>query len=202
MKTHVRTLILVAGIALSHGVHAARSESPVPPSVPEVIQVSPEFTPYLAAHAIGTQGYVCVADGAVFGWTPFGPQATLFDAEGEQVLTHFLSTTPYSLLPNPAWQHSRDSSIVWAQVIRSSSDPTFVAAGAIPWLLLEAVVVGDGPTWGDKLMVTSFIQRVNTVGGTAPSTGCSGPGDVKKRALVPYEADYIFYKEIPRRYRD
>ena len=30
----------------------------------------------------------------------------------------------------------------------------------------------------------------------------AGPGDVKKRALVPYQADYVFYKEIPRRYRD
>jgi hypothetical protein len=33
------------------------------------------------------------------------------------------------------------------------------------------------------------------VDGIAPSTGCAGPGDIKKRALVPYEADYFFYKE-------
>jgi hypothetical protein len=66
---------------------------------------------------------------------------------------------------------------------------------AEPWLLLEAVVVGDGPTGGDKLLPTRFIQRLNTVDGIAPSTGCAGPGDIKKRALVPYEADYFFYKE-------
>lgn len=203
MKTHFGTFILASAIALSHGVHAERSTAPVPPPMPDTIQVSPEeFTPYLAAHAIGTQGYVCVAVGSVFGWTPFGPQATLFNEEGQQVLTHFLSLTPYSQLPNPTWQNSRDSSTVWAEVSQFSSDPNFVAADAIPWLLLEAVVVGDGPTWGDKLVPTRRIQRLNTVGGKAPSTGCTGPGDVKKRALVPYEADYFFYKEINRPYRD
>ena len=201
MKTSISTLIIASAIALTPAVHAERS-TPVPPPVPDAIQVPPGFTPYLAGHAIGTQGYVCVAVGSVFGWTAFGPQATLFDEEGQQILTHFLSPTPYSLLPNPTWQHSRDSSLVWAQVSQSSSDANYVAPGAIPWLLLEAVVVGDGPTWGDKLTVTRLIQRLNTVGGMAPSTGCTGPGDIKKRTLVPYEADYFFYKEINQHYRD
>ena len=153
------------------------------------------YTPFLAAHAIGTQGYVCVAVGSIFSWTPFGPQATLFDHDGEQILTHFLSPTPYDQLPNPTWQHSRDSSVVWARPIASSSDPNFVAPGAIPWLLLEAVVVGDGPSGGDKLLATRLIQRLKTQGGTAPSSGCARPEDIKKRALVPYDADYFFYQE-------
>jgi len=194
MKTYVRVLILAAAIALPQGAHAQRQD-PVPPPVPNELQVAAEYTPYLAAHAIGTQGYVCVAVGTTFSWTFFGPQATLFDEESQQIMTHFLSPTPYSQLPNPTWQHSRDSSAVWAQMIKSSSDPAFVAPGAIPWLLLDAVVVGDGPTWGDKLTPTRFIQRVNTVGGKAPSTGCATQTDTMKRALVPYEADYFFYKE-------
>jgi hypothetical protein len=203
MKTYVRTLLLASAIALPNGAHAQRSDGPVLPPVPDAIQVAPEdFTPYIAAHAIGTQGYICVADGAAYTWAPFGPQATLFDEESQQILTHFLGRTPYSLLLNPTWQHSRDSSIVWAQVIGSSSDSNFVAPGAIPWLLLEAVVVGDGPTWGDKLTATRRIQRVNTVGGMTPATGCASPGDIQRRALVPYEADYFFYKEINRPYRD
>jgi hypothetical protein len=202
MKTYVSALVLAAAIAVPHAAHAKGPESPVPPPVPDAIQVPPGFTPFLAAHAIGTQGYVCVAVGSVYSWTFFGPQATLYDEEGGQILTHFLSPAPYSLLPSPTWQHSRDSSTVWAQAIGSSSDPIFVQAGAIPWLLLEAVVVGQGPTWGEKLMATRLIQRLNTVGGIAPSTGCAGPADVKKRALVPYEADYFFYKEINQPYRD
>ncbi len=197
MKTYISALILLSAIALPQDAHAQRQERPVPPPVPDAIQVPPGYRPYLSAHAFGTQGYVCVAVGSVFSWTPFGPQATLFNDDGQQMATHFLSPTPYSLMPNPTWQHSRDSSIVWGQVIRSSSDPSFVAPGAIPWLLLEAAVVGDGPTGGDRLSITRFIQRLNTVDGMPPSTGCSRPEDIKKRALVPYEADYFFFKEKP-----
>ena len=203
MKTYVRTLILASTLVLPNGAHAQPAADLVPPPVPDELQVAPEdYTPYLAAHAIGTQGYVCVAADGGFTWTPFGPQATLFDDKGRQILTHFLSRTPYSLLLNPAWQHSRDSSIVWAQVVSTSSDPNFVAPGAIPWLLLSAVVVGDGDVGGDKLLPTRLIQRVNTAGGMPPPTGCVGPDDVKKRALVPYQADYFFYKKINAPHRE
>jgi Protein of unknown function (DUF3455) len=61
--------------------------------------------------------------------------------------------------------------------------------------LLETVVVGDGPTGGDKLIPTRLTQRVNTVDGRAPSTGCATPAEIGKRALGPYDADYFFYKE-------
>ncbi len=197
MKTSAFALILASAIALPQALQAERPARPVPPPVPDAIQVPPGYKPFLVGHAVGTQGYVCVAVGSSYRWTPFGPQATLFDADWQQMSTHFLSPTPYSLLPNPTWQHSRDSSIVWGQVISSSSDPGYVAPGAIPWLLLQAAVVGDGPTGGDKLLATRYIQRVNTVEGRAPSTGCASPQDIAKRALVPYEADYFFFKESP-----
>jgi hypothetical protein len=195
MKPYITALIVATAVALPQGSYAQLPQRPTPPPVPDEIQVPSGYTPYLAAHAVGTQGYVCVAIGSAFSWTPFGPQATLFNQDNEQILTHFLSPTPYSLLPNPTWQHSRDSSVVWAQVSTSSSDLNYVAPGAIAWLLLEAVVLGDGPTGGDKLIPTRYIQRVNTVDGMAPGTGCATAADIKKRALVPYEADYFFYKE-------
>ena len=50
-----------------------------------------------------------------------------------------------------------------------------------------------GPGGGDMLVRTTFIQRVNTYGGLAPSTGCSAPADVGKKAFIPYTADYVFY---------
>jgi len=196
MKTYVGALVLATALALPQPARAERPGPIVPPPVPAGLELSPqEFTPFLEAHAVGTQGYFCVAIGAVYSWKPFGPQATLFNAAGEQILTHFLSITPYSQVLNPARQHSRDSSIVWAKKVAESEDANFVAPGAIPWLLLEAEVVGDGPTWGDKMIVTARIQRLNTVEGKAPTTGCAVPGDIGKRALVPYEADYYFYKE-------
>ena len=146
MKTYVGALVLATALAMPQPARAARSEPIVPPPVPAGLELSPqEFTPFLVAHAVGTQGYVCVKVGGTYNWTPFGPQATLFDGFGEQVLTHFLSPTPYSLLPNPTWQHSRDTSIVWAQVLKASDDSNFVAPGSIPWLLLEAVAKRDAP---------------------------------------------------------
>ena len=41
---------------------------------------------------------------------------------------------------------------------------------------------------------TTFIQRLNTVGGSAPETGCDIPTDVGRKAFVPYRANYFFYK--------
>jgi len=196
MKTSTRILMLAAAMAMPLSAGAGQSGPIVPPPVPERLALSPqEFTPFLVAHAVGTQGYVCVRAGAAYSWVPYGPQATLFNQAGAQLLTHFLSPRPYDQLLNPTWQHSRDSSAVWAKVLEASDDPDFVAPGAIPWLLLEATVVADGPTGGNRMVKTSRIQRVNTVEGQAPTTGCAARSDIGKRALVPYEADYFFYRE-------
>jgi hypothetical protein len=51
----------------------------------------------------------------------------------------------------------------------------------------------DGATGGDTLTPTTFIQRVNTVGGLAPFDGCSQLSDVGKKAFIPYTADYFFF---------
>ena len=195
MKTHMGILMLVGALTAPQAVHAG-PKSIVPPAVPDGLELSPdEFTPFLVAHAIGTQGYVCVAVSGVYSWKPFGPQATLFDEQGGQVMTHFLSPRPYDQLLSPTWQHSRDTSIVWGEVLKMSSDANYVAPNAIPWLLLNAAVVGDGPTGGDRLLKTRRIQRLNTFEGRAPATGCAGVEDIGTRALVPYEADYYFYQE-------
>jgi len=46
------------------------------------------------------------------------------------------------------------------------------------------------------LAKTTFIQRLNTRGGSAPvdNTGCLSAGDVGHQLLVPYQADYFFYR--------
>lgn len=199
MHTTVMGLVLAAAIAVPGVARAEKTAPIVPPPMPADLQLSPdEFVPYFVGHAVGTQGYFCaMTGGGVYKWMPFGPQATLFDAGGNQVMTHFLSPAPYSLIPSPTWQHSRDTSVVWGSVLQMSSDADYVAADAIAWLLLEASVVGDGPTGGDKLLQVRRIQRLNTVEGKAPVTGCAAPNDIGTRALVPYEADYYFYKQKP-----
>jgi hypothetical protein len=146
-------------------------------------------------HATGTQQYICLPSGSSFAWTLFGPQATLFKDNAKQIITHFLSPNPSeSDMPRATWQHSNDTSAVWAMAIASSSDPYFVEPDAIPWLLLEVVGDQHGPTGGARLTRTAFIQRLNTSGGIAPLSGCAVSTDIGTRALVPYMADYFFYK--------
>jgi hypothetical protein len=146
-------------------------------------------------HAAGYQIYICLPTSTGFAWAFFGPQATVFGDKDEQIMTHFLSPNPAEASTLRAtWQHSRDTSAVWAAAIQSSTDPAFVEPGAIPWLLLERRGVQAGPKDGDRLTSTTYIQRLNTTGGVAPSTGCAGSGDVGARSFVPYTADYLFYR--------
>lgn len=66
---------------------------------------------------------------------------------------------------------------------------------AVAWLLVQGVGTQVGPTGGVTLARTTFIQRVNTFGGLAPSTGCDLPTELGKKAFIPYTADYVFYKK-------
>lgn len=185
----------------------ARAGNVTPPDVPDEIRVPAGNRAFLKGHGVGTQNYICLPcpnpstppaacpDASGFAWLLFTPEATLFnDNSHKPVTTHFFS-------PNPAedgkiratWQHSRDTSIVWGGQATSYSKSDFVADGAIPWLLLPTAGVQAGPTGGDTLTKTSFIQRVNTSLRVAPGHGCAGPEDVGAKAFQPYEADYFFY---------
>ena len=203
MHLSMRRILLIAcaaavAVAVTASLRQSTSaaESP-PPPVPANIRVPAGNKLFLVGHAVGTQNYVCKPFGDGVKFVLFTPQATLF-ADGKQATTHYFS-------PNPAeggtiratWQHSRDTSAVWGEVKpgNSSSDPAYVAPGAIPWLLVTAVGAQAGPDGGDMLMGTTFIQRLNTSGGVAPSTGCSSSADVGNKAFVPYTTDYFFYKK-------
>jgi len=52
-----------------------------------------------------------------------------------------------------------------------------------------------GPTLGDKVASTRWIQRVNAVGGMKPSLAECSASNVNTRRLVSSEADHYFYKE-------
>jgi hypothetical protein len=200
---YVTALAMVVVLAQPRAAHAHDNDHGPghvrPPRVPGNIEVEAGNKAFLEGHAVGTQNYICLPSGTSFTWTFFGPQATLFNDDDRQIITHFLSANPDEIgtPPRASWQHSRDSSMVWA-VLRdpnsTSSDPQFVAQGAIPWLLLKKVGAQEGPTGGGTLAHVSFIHRVNTSGGVAPSTGCAVATDVGKKALVPYTADYFFYR--------
>jgi hypothetical protein len=161
----------------------------VTPPVPANLEVPDGNIPYLMARAEGTQNYVCVPTSSGHTWTFFGPQATLFGDGDQQVTTHFLSPNPdESGTPRATWQHSGDTSTVWAV----ATDFSVVTPGAIPWLLLR--VVGSEGLNNGTLTATTYIQRVNTAGGIAPVTGCKSAKDTGRKALVPYTTDYVFYR--------
>jgi len=190
-------------VALVSQAQPASARRARPPRVPAGLEADAGSKAFLVGHAVGTQNYICLPSGDAFAWTLFTPEATLFDGRGRQLTTHFFSPNPSE--PGsfrPTWQHSRDTSAVWAKLDTPSSDPAFVAEGAIPWLLLEVVGTLAGPGGGDALTGTTQIQRVNTSGGAAPSTGCSVSEDVGKKEFVPYTADYFFYSPPEGRGRD
>ncbi len=165
------------------------------PPVPSNLEPPAGHRAFLKTSAEGTQNYICLPSG----WTFLGPQATLFVSfrwingeQRQQVATHFLSPNPVEGgTPRPTWQSSLDTSAVWAKVVASSNDPNYVAAGAIPWLLLEVTGAERGPMGGSLLSQATFIQRVKTSGGVTPTTACT----VGATAFVPYTTDYDFFKK-------
>jgi hypothetical protein len=196
-RSSQRSALITASVVLALTMASSRADAQViPPLVPANLEVEFGNTPFLVGHAIGTQNYVCLLRAGGFAWTFFGPQATLFDDDGQQLTTHFLSANPdENGTLRATWQHSQDTSAIWALAIASSTDPAYVLPGAIPWLLLRVVGAEAGPTGGATLSATTFVQRVNTSGGIAPAAdGCARAADIGRRALVPYTADYVFYR--------
>jgi len=189
----------------------AHAEPVAPPPVPANIQVPAGNKAFLVGHAIGTQNYSCLPAGLDaaghprFAWTLFTPQATLFAQNLKEIVTHYFSPNPFEPSPSPfmdgpvraTWQDSKDTSTVWGKVVPgdSSIDAAFVEPGAIAWLKVTVVGAEEGPTDGHALTRTTYIQRLNTSGGVAPSTGCASSSDVDNQAFIPYTADYYFYEK-------
>jgi len=123
-------------------------------------------------HGKGDQIYSCKADGT---WTLKAPEAQLFDKDNKPFGRHFAG---------PSWQANDGSKVVGKAVANAPSpDPQ-----SIPWLLVN-VVSHDG---NGLLTPVTTIQRLNTKGGKAPSSGCDA-AHVDQESRVPYTADYLFY---------
>jgi hypothetical protein len=170
-----------------------------PPPVPDTLKVPEGNEPFLIGHAFGSQDYVCAASGSGVAFVLTTPEAVLFDNPARRVVNHFFSPNPVEGgTIRATWQSTRNSSVFWGQLVHAATfatDPGFVAPDAIAWLLLSRAGVLEGSGSGDNLAEATFVQRVNTVGGLAPSVGCNSPADIGTRAFVPYEADYVFYKD-------
>jgi Protein of unknown function (DUF3455) len=212
-KASVRMMLVSAlAFALAVGVvPQALAQRIASPPTSTTIAAPEGATAFLLGRAkVGTQGYVCLPTATGASWTVNNsrPEATLFTTffgQDFQIITHFLSpnTHPNKFAPSPlpfgnaTWQSSFDTSKVWAQTLHSvvaGTEESCPNTGSIGCLLLQVVGAEEGPTGGKLLTRTSFIQRLNTKGGSAPATGCSVATDVGRQALVPYTADYYFFR--------
>ena len=167
-------LVLVAGC----------SSAPVaaPSVVPAAIEAPATVAPALRWYARGTQNYTCTArpDGAGAEWKLTAPEANLYasaDPGAPQVGTHSAG---------PSWVASDGSHFGGngAAAKKASPDPS-----AIPWLLVPKK---EGDTAG-TLGGVEYVQRVDTVGGQPPATGCDA-GSTGATVKIPYSATYVFYR--------
>ena len=154
------------------------------PAVPPALAVPAGATLAIHDHGVGSQIYTCTASGGAdagadagavsYAWVFKAPDAKLYDASGTQVGTHGMG---------PEWT-STDGSVVNGKTAQSSTQDTT----AIPWLLLRATSTSGTGVFTN----VTYVQRVNTVGGLAPATGCDA-GSVNTQMSVAYSADYYFY---------
>jgi hypothetical protein len=166
--------VIPAGLLL---LAACASQPPQAP-IPETLVPSGERQLERIA-ARGVQIYQCrAATGTAStgpAWAFVGPEADLFDAQGRSAGKHY---------GGPHWEAPDGSKILGTVKTRADAPQ----AGAIPWLLLTAKsVAGAGRYAG----VTS-VQRVNTVGGVAPSAKCDA-STLGATERVPYTADYVLF---------
>jgi hypothetical protein len=163
----------VGAFVSTQGVEANKKKNPPDlPSVCDNIQVPSGAQLAFHAYALGVQVYRWNGTAWVF----VEPVAKLFaDAR-----YHGLVGSHYA---GPTWESNSGSKVVATRREGCPApEPT-----AIDWLLLEAVS-SEGPGVFDSI---THIQRVNTVGGKAPTA----PGtSIGARVDVPYTAEYYFYR--------
>ena len=109
-------------------------------------------------------------------WQFEAPEAVLYDRSGSTIGKHY---------GGPTWEGNDGSKVVGK--VKASVD---YGSTAIPWLLLDAASTQGNGIFGK----TSSLQRLNTVGGNVPSSGCNS-STVGQKVRVPYTANYYFYQK-------
>jgi hypothetical protein len=161
---------------------AACATVPVSPVIPDALKVPATQTLTYVVEADGVQIYQCqrMTDPVEsYAWVFSAPEARLTDQAGKPFGHHYAG---------PTWE-AIDGSKVTGEVKARDPGPD---PAAIPWLKLSATST-SGP---GLLAKTASILRLKTVGGRAPTTGCSAEA-VDQVLRVPYRAEYRFYVARP-----
>lgn len=165
---------VIGTAAVSHAADrspAQRSGTPGT-TIPAQLRVPDGNKQVVALRAQGVQIYACT-NGA---WTFLEPAATLWkenDRERRPVALHSRG---------PVWISTIDGSAVNAAAVPGASVPQ---EHAVPELLLKATANRGTGVFG----LVSYVQRLDTKGGLAPTGACAEGSQVG----VPYSATYRFY---------
>ena len=149
-------------------------------SLPPTVQVPAGHKVALETVGKGTVSYECRPKADMpeqTAWTFVGPDAKLMDRGGRQVGTYYG--------PPATWEAADGSKITGTQLAVAPSSPT-----ALPYQLVKAnPAMGSGAMSG-----VTYIQRVALTGGVAPADRPCTPATRGQKAVVQYQADYIFWK--------
>lgn len=163
--------------ALASTLSACASSMSVP-EVPAAVAVPAGQRMVMNLKGTGSITYECRVKTGAAGehqWVFLAPDAVLTEAGGRTVGKYY---------GGPTWEHVGGGRITGRQVAVAPAGP-----GAIPLQLVQtSPATGGGPFQG-----VTYIQRVNTVGGVAPSAPCDA-STVGTQQMVGYSADYVFYK--------
>ena len=147
--------------------------------LPTEVQVPAGNSVAMETHAKGEITYQCTASkdmAAAPTWVFVGPDAQLMDRKGAQIGRYFG--------PPATWENNDGSKVTATQVAVAPG-----GAGNIPLQLVKAnPAMGMGAMQG-----VTYIQRVATSGGVAPTAACTAAG-VGQKQVVQYQADYIFWR--------
>jgi hypothetical protein len=180
MKTRTSlSLLLVAGLAAcaSQPMRVPFSQD----SLPAAVKVPAGHGVSMETAAAGDILYQCRAKkdmAGQFEWVFVGPDAGLKDRSGKVVGKYYG--------PPATWESNDGSKVTATQVaVAPHGDAN------IPLQLVKAnPATGMGAMQG-----VTYIQRVATMGGVAPKAACAQANEGVKQ-LVPYQADYIFYRAM------
>ena len=147
------------------------------------VQVPAEQMVALETVGIGHVTYECRAKKDMpsqYEWAFVGPEAKLQTRSG-QVVGRYWG-------PPATWESNDGSKVTATQVAVAPA-----GNGNLPLQLVKA----EPATGTGAMQNVTYIQRVATRGGVAPSTPCSA-SNMGQKQVLPYQADYIFWKKDPK----
>jgi len=216
------SLAILAVLAISGAVYAQEKAheddgeqinfSLIPPVTPTAITPPEGSHLFLVGHAFGSQGYVCLPKDGSVSWTVNGarPEATLFATffgEPIQIITHFLSHNDDPKAPQPvAFGNATCRALSTAAKcgqVQPRDNHCRRHGRELPEYGLDCLPVADSNRNGRRAngrqnpVQNHLYPTPEDEGGSAPAnpaTGCLTTSDVGHQVLVPYTADYLFYR--------